>query len=106
MNPVQARAAALVMLAWADGKKIQIRLKGGGGWHPVGQNPEWNWEVCDYRVAPAPVAFRVYARTLNNGVGCPDVTSMNVVYDPDAEKQAEKLSGFAGWTGPWQTFQP
>ena len=45
-----------VMLAYADGKQIQVSLK--EGWKDI-VDPEWNWSAYDYRVKPKPT-YRPY----------------------------------------------
>lgn len=55
----QAREAAAVMLAWADGKTIQCRRRSSGEW--CGIEPgctatilSWDWDEFEYRVKPEP----------------------------------------------------
>jgi len=41
------------MLAFADGKKIECRIKTGlDPWVEVAGDPLWNFAYCEYRVAP------------------------------------------------------
>ena len=51
MTREQAREAAAVMLAWADGKEVEIRLQGIREWEPT-DSPRWNWDNFDYRIKP------------------------------------------------------
>ena len=52
MTPEQAREAAAVMLAFADGKKIECKTaKGSDPWVDVAE-PCWEWDGMKYRVAP------------------------------------------------------
>lgn len=61
MNAEQTKAAAEVMLAHANGAKIQIRAT-GGRWHDfVGVVPVWNWQKFEYRVKKEPrTLYAVY----------------------------------------------
>jgi len=45
----QAREAAAVMLAWADGKEVEGRFS--NGWVTV-DIPDWNWLHVEYRIKP------------------------------------------------------
>lgn len=38
-----------VMQAYADGKKIEYKLKTKDNWC-INPNPDWNWGACEYRV--------------------------------------------------------
>jgi len=52
MTPEQAREAAAVMLAFADGKKIECKpINNSDPWNKVDE-PIWNWYRMKYRVAP------------------------------------------------------
>jgi len=52
MTREQAREAAAVMLAWADGKEVESRLHGKIEWLP-NDSPTWDWAWNDYRIKPA-----------------------------------------------------
>lgn len=52
MTREEARKAAEVMLAYADGKKIEF-LSGNGSWKEVAI-PGFNWGIDDYRIKPEP----------------------------------------------------
>ena len=54
MTKQQAREAAAVMLAWADGKEVEYALRGHSNWEP-NESPCWSWSGCDYRIKPTPV---------------------------------------------------
>lgn len=43
-----------VMQAYEDGKAIQYSNKGEDAWRDVVYEPEWVWQVCDYRIKPEP----------------------------------------------------
>lgn len=49
----EARRMAEVMLAFADGADVQLRLHDGGPWSYTGA-PGWDWGTWDYRVKPSP----------------------------------------------------
>lgn len=51
MTKQQAREAAAVMLAWADGKQVEYSLRGHDNWEP-NEAPCWSWAGCDYRIKP------------------------------------------------------
>ena len=61
MTPQEAREAAAVMLAWAEGKKIEYRLKGAFLWRGV-LDPVWDFECNEYRVAPEPWTGKVWVK--------------------------------------------
>ena len=54
MTREQAREAAQVMLAFADGKQIECKLKSSTSWStPVlHQEQGFDWNVLDYRIKP------------------------------------------------------
>ena len=54
MTKEQAREAAAVMLAWADGKEVEVCRKRTGKWGFT-YNPIFDWESYDYRIKPTPV---------------------------------------------------
>lgn len=60
MTNEQLRQAAATMLAAADGKQIQIRIKSdnAAGWSTI-EDPNWNFFGMEYRVKPEPL--RVWA---------------------------------------------
>lgn len=53
-----------VMKAHTEGKKIECQIWGHNDWTPV-DDPEWNWQGCDYRVKPEPKkqTYRPYKST-------------------------------------------
>ncbi len=53
MNREEARRAAEVMLACADGKKIERCYFGSSVWEET-DSPEWNFALCSYRVKSEP----------------------------------------------------
>lgn len=57
MNKEQAKKAASVMLAWADGKTIECKRKDGESWSTFDTGTmslAWDWDEFDYRVKPEP----------------------------------------------------
>ena len=55
MTRERAREAAQVMLAWADGKEVECKLKDGSAWTTPSTNQElgFDWSVFTYRIKPA-----------------------------------------------------
>ncbi len=55
MTREQAREAAAVMLAWADGKEVQFKLNCNSLWTTSSTNQElgFDWSVSKYRIKPA-----------------------------------------------------
>lgn len=53
MTREEARKAAEVMLAYADGKEIEFRPKCKSEWYPIAA-PFFNWDNSDYRIMPEP----------------------------------------------------
>ena len=58
MTRDEARKAAQVMLAYADGKEIEFSDKGEKIWSNVG-SPAFDWRNFCYRIKPKP-AFRPF----------------------------------------------
>lgn len=55
MTREEARKAAEVMLAYADGEKIEFRVKGGRNWGETSkENTLFDWNGVEYRVKPKP----------------------------------------------------
>jgi hypothetical protein len=59
MTPEQAREAAAVMLAFADGSRIECKYVNREEWSKV-DTPVWNWDVVEYRVAPEPWTGKIW----------------------------------------------
>ena len=60
MTPEKAREAAAVMLAFADGKKIECKTATGPDpWIEVAE-PRWQWYGTKYRVAPEPWEGKIW----------------------------------------------
>lgn len=60
MTPQEAREAAAVMLAFADGKKIECKLRDRPDQWSILNKPVWNWESAEYRVAPEPWTGKIW----------------------------------------------
>ena len=54
MTREKAREAAEVMLAFANGEKIERLREDGNGWLEDNFNPLFNWFMNDYRIKPKP----------------------------------------------------
>lgn len=57
MNKEQAKKAASVMLAWANGKTIKWRRRGHNDWSEadqdcIGITLSWDWDTFEYRIKP------------------------------------------------------
>lgn len=54
MTKEETKMAAEIMLAFAEGKKIQVKNKDEKEWFDFTKsiNPTWNFEDFDYRIAP------------------------------------------------------
>lgn len=53
MTKEKARKAAEVMLAYADGKEIELFSKYSNDWVKV-DDPNFEWDSTDYRIKPEP----------------------------------------------------
>jgi len=58
MNQEQTKAAAEIMLQWANdpGAKIECRARGDSVWDSLFE-PGWNWDGFEYRVKPKPLTM-------------------------------------------------
>lgn len=52
MTTEGSKEAAEVMLAYANGKKIEYRWRGSSNWMEMDGYPVWNWEGYQYRIKP------------------------------------------------------
>jgi len=57
MTPEGIKEAVEVMLAHANGKKIEFRWRGSSNWMEMDGNPNWNWEGYQYRIKPQQVSI-------------------------------------------------
>lgn len=53
MTREEAKKAAEVMMAYADGKEIEMRDRARGPWKQI-KAAHFNWELFDYRIKPKP----------------------------------------------------
>ena len=67
MTPEETRQAAEVMLAFAEGKKIEYRNEANENWTPI-TDPAWAWECSDYRIAPVPWQRRIWVHDEDKSV--------------------------------------
>ena len=80
MTPEQLREAAAVMLAAADGKKIECRTRDTLNEWVLVVNSVWNFCVYEYRIKPVPVTMKVALyRDVKTGVVRPMACSPLVV---------------------------
>ena len=54
MTKEEAKKAAEVMLAYADGKTIECFVNNSIGWVEGSESPKFNWDDFDYRVKGTP----------------------------------------------------
>lgn len=56
MTREEARKAAEVMLAYADGKKIEYKVREGDEWRPINKldTPLFDWNSTEYRIKKEP----------------------------------------------------
>jgi hypothetical protein len=61
MDAEETKAAAAVMIAWAEGNKIQYKSKSSQRdiWTYVSE-PIWDFDYLDYRIAPEPIEVEVW----------------------------------------------
>ena len=57
MTSEGSKEAAEVMLAYANGKKIEHRWRGSSNWMKMDGYPVWNWEGYQYRIKPQQVSI-------------------------------------------------
>lgn len=52
MTREEARKAAEVMLAYADGKQVEYKVRGGDEWRPINEldTPLFDWNSTKYRI--------------------------------------------------------
>lgn len=68
MTPQEARDAAAVMLAFAEGKKIEYFHPVLKEWQPA-VSPLWDWTACQYRVAAEPWQGKIWVHPDGRVVG-------------------------------------
>jgi hypothetical protein len=71
MTRDEARKAAAVMLAYAEGKPIQYKLIGSSPWEDTaGSQLAFDWSSCCYRIKPEVVRYKrvLYKPETRNGL--------------------------------------
>lgn len=53
MTRDEAKEAAMVMLAYANGEQVQVQLS-DGSWADLPINPNFDWQHVNYRIKPNP----------------------------------------------------
>lgn len=56
-----------VMAAWKNGKKIESKLVGSRNWQAIADDPVWNWQQFDYRIAPVEDPYKKFKDALAEG---------------------------------------
>lgn len=93
MNRDETRKATEVMLAYADGKTIQWRLRASNhAWSETlgadDNSPSWNWFHSEYRIKPEPREWWIRVGRAN--VSCTrlgaDVVDCDEALEPDGSK--------------------
>lgn len=56
MTGEEAKKAAEVMMAYAEGKKIEYKVRGGDEWRPINEldTPLFDWNSTEYRIKKEP----------------------------------------------------
>ena len=69
MTLEETRQAAAVMLAFAEGKKIEFRERGSSKkWWLIFGDPEWMWCSVEYRVAPERWSGKIWVHKATGNV--------------------------------------
>lgn len=55
MTREEARKAAEVMKAYADGKTVEAYRRGNSVWFELYEEPRFNWKEFDYRIKQEPI---------------------------------------------------
>jgi len=69
-----------VMQAFERGERIQVCNGGMGAWSHECKRPLWNWEHCDYRIAPKPREWYAWVNE------CGYISDGRCGYSPDWKK--------------------
>ena len=62
MDAIDTQEAIRVMQAYVEGETIQASEKYSNSWCVL-KSPNWNWEVCTYRVKPKPKYYITFTTT-------------------------------------------
>lgn len=93
----QRHKHADVIIAWAEGKDVQVWDEGAKRWFDVGASTPRFVEDWEYRVKPAPKKYRV--ALFNNFTCVCTADNMN-----DA-RSYEKDTGFVRWLTDWVEYE-
>lgn len=105
-TPEDIKRMAAVMLAAAEGKKIQCRREGWVGEWTAVREPSWDWTAYDYRVKPAAVKYRVGLFHYNNGCyGSKRFFPHAVLYEEQQGDDREKWGSFVRWLTDWHEVE-
>ena len=66
-----------VMTAAKNGRQIQFRVNGHDKWNKA-EDPCWNWEHFDYRIAPDSKPAREWKVMVNGAGSIVDVTGLSI----------------------------
>lgn len=95
MNAEETKAAAAVMMAWAEGKPIECRYRHSRNarWGPFVGTIVWDWGQYEFRLLQEPVDVEVWVH--------PDGRIRNRKYWPDSE-----TANYEGFTLRRATIHP
>lgn len=106
MTKEETKQAAEIMLAFAEGKKIQVKNKDENKWFDFTKytNPTWNFDDFDYRIAPERKyrpfknADEAFQEAKKHGFWVKDETGnyrlICYIYDKGAEIANEMLNSY------------
>ncbi len=95
----QRHKHADVIIAWAEGKDVQVRVPSAGEWGDFSIEPPRFYENWEYRIKPPTKKYRV-ALFKND--------TSTYTYTADTEKDAgfyEKGRGFIRWLTDWIEYE-
>lgn len=106
MNAEELKRMAAVMLAAAEGKKIQFSVKGGSGVWRTTPEQLWDWSTYDYRVKPETIRYRV-ALIRNTSALYSSVRfyPTAVLYEEQQCDDREKCDSFVRGLTDWQEVE-
>lgn len=87
MNHAQTREAIDVMQAYIMGKPIECRCEKKEWTRLTVTEPYWNWQECEYRIAPEPMEIEVWMK--------PNTRTIHLVGNTFSSEE-EMLA--SGWT--------
>lgn len=98
MNKERTRQAAMVMLAFAEGKTIECRNT-ANQWHAIDPNktaPLWNWQAHEYRVRPQVSLSRRFLWQTPGGHTHTSVITPDLLGNTTPERFRENLDSVPG----------